>query len=109
MREWDHLILKDKILYRMRRAEEETTYKLVVPDSHRELALQGCHDDMRHMGKHRTLALLRDRVWPGMARDVARYTASCRRCQCRKAHTQQRAPRVHVFFAHLAIHAILFN
>ena len=44
------------------------------------------HDDMGHLGIDRTLAFCQDRVyWPGMARAVEKWIASCKRCICAKA------------------------
>ena len=48
--------------------------------------LEALHDASGHQGRDRTLALVRRRVfWPGMAKDVGSYCASCSRCCLAKA------------------------
>lgn len=50
----------------------------------RARVLQQCHDDplAGHYGYARTLELLRRRyLWPGMAKDVKQYVATCTTCQ----------------------------
>lgn len=92
----DSLVVRDNVLFRRRQVDDDTTFQLVVPYSSRRQVLQSCHDGMGHLGRDRTLAILRDRVfWPGMARDVASYIAECRRCLCRKA-VDPRAPLVSI-------------
>ena len=62
------------------------TYLMLLPDGYQNTALSGCHDDVGHMGRDRTLSLLRERFyWPSMAEDVASYVSKCGRCFRRKA------------------------
>ncbi len=92
-----NLTFQGEVLHRARNTDEGIVHQLVLPRPYRTQALNGYHDQVGHMGRERTLALLRDRVyWPGMARDVADYVNNCRRCQCRKAPIQQRAPLVSI-------------
>ena len=43
--------------------------------------MQGCHDDLSHLGIEQTIYLLRDHFyWPGMLNDVTRYIKQCERC-----------------------------
>ena len=52
--------------------------QLILPPSHRNKAIEGCHDQVGHLGQDRVLELLRDRFyWPGMYIDVASYLNSC--------------------------------
>ena len=44
---------------------KEVLWQLVVPKAYRPRALAGCHDDVGHQGRMRTLSLLRERLfWP---------------------------------------------
>ena len=97
LRERSRLVLRNKVLYRVRQGDQDEFYQLVLPSKYRGEILSSCHDDLGHLGRDRTLSVLRDRVfWPGMARDVADYIAQCKRCLCRKASIQQRAPLVNI-------------
>ena len=62
--------------------------KLVLPESFRTQALQGCHDDLGHLRIRieRTIDLLRDQFfWPGMMEDMNRCIRQCGRCLWFKA------------------------
>ena len=57
------------------------TMQLVLPESFRRQALQGCHDDLAHLRKEQTIDLLRDHFyWPGMMEDMTRHIKQCKRC-----------------------------
>ena len=48
-----------------------TKHLLVVPQAYRQRAIEGCHDQVGHLGQDRVLDLHRDRFyWPGMHVDV---------------------------------------
>ena len=69
---------------------------LVVPQSYRQRAMEGCHDQVGHLGQDRVLDLLRDRFyWPGMHADVVSYINSCPRCLRRKSQ-QDKAPLMNI-------------
>ena len=58
---------------------------LVVPNAYRSRALVGCHDDVGHQGRMRTLSLLRERFyWPGMQTEAMQHVQQCIRCLRRK-------------------------
>ena len=60
---------------------DRNTKQLVLPESLRKQALQGCHDDLGHLGIKWTINLLRDCFyWPGMMEDMTRHTKQCERC-----------------------------
>ena len=66
--------------------------QLVVPKTHRHKAILGCHDDIGHQGRVRTLSLLRERFFrPGMQVEATQHIAKCPRCLKRKS-TPQVAP-----------------
>ena len=75
--------LKQGILYRKFQVNnnDRARLQLVLPHSHRQKAMAGCHDQIGHLGQDRVFELLRDRFfWPGMQMDVASYINSCPRC-----------------------------
>ena len=73
--------LKQGILYRKSQVNNDRArLQLVLPTSHRQKVMAGCHDQIGHLGQDRVLELLRDRfLWPGMHIDVASYINSCPR------------------------------
>jgi transposase InsO family protein len=69
------------ILYKTSFHDGEKICQLVLPETFREVALQGIHDDTGHPGKDKTLWLARQRYyWPGMEKDVQTKVNSCSRC-----------------------------
>ena len=90
------LTLKHGVLYKNKRVNARTKQLLVVPQSYRQRAMEGCHDQVGHLGQDRVLDLLRDRFyWPGMHADVVSYINSCPRCLRRKSQ-QDKAPLVNI-------------
>ena len=90
------LILKHGVLYKNKKVNTRTKQLLVIPQSHRQRAIEGCHDQVGHLGQDRVLDLLRDRFyWPGMHADVVSYINSCPRCLRRKSQ-QDKAPLVNI-------------
>ena len=60
---------------------DRNTMQLVLPKAFRKQVLQGCHDDLSHLGIEQTIDLLRDWVyWPGMMEDTVRHIRQCKRC-----------------------------
>ena len=88
LREWDKLEMMDGVLNR-NRIDPETGSKvsqLVLPAVEREQALKGLHDDVGHLGRERTLQLVRARFyWPRMMEDVINKVKTCPACIRRKA------------------------
>ena len=78
--------LKQSILYRKSQVNNDRArLLLVLPTSHRQKAMAGCHDQIGHLGQVRVLELLRDRFfWTGMHMDVPSNINSCPRCIRRK-------------------------
>ena len=81
------LVLKQGILYRRTtQVNRRIRFQLVLPPSFWTKAIEGCYDEVGHIGQDRVLELLRDRFyWPGMHTDVASYISSCPRCLRRKS------------------------
>ena len=81
-------MVKD-ILYRKTYTDNSSSKKvqwqLVVPKAYRSRALVGCHNDVGHQGRMRTLSLLRERFyWPGMQTEAMQHVQQCTRCLRRK-------------------------
>ena len=91
------LVLKQGVLYRRTtQVNRRTRLQLVLPPSFRTKAIEGCHDQVGHLGQDRVLELLRDQFyWPGMHTDVASYINSCPRCFRRKSQPDQ-APLLNI-------------
>ncbi len=97
LKEWKRLELRNGLLYRTRRSEDDTTYQFVAPELLRSSILTCLHDDMGHMGLERTLDLVRSRFyWPKMATDVEKKIKSCGRCVRRKTPPEKAAPLVNI-------------
>ena len=77
-------LVKD-ILYRKTYTDNSSSkrilWQLIVPKAYRSRALAGCHDDVGHQGRMRTLSLLRERFfWPGMQSEAIQHVLKCTRC-----------------------------
>ncbi|XP_070531568.1 uncharacterized protein [Ptychodera flava] len=86
LNEWQRLSFKSGVLYRSRiTGDGNKVHQLVLPRQYRAMVLRGLHDDVGHLGKDRTLDLVRSRFfWPYMARDVETKIKSCERCVRRR-------------------------
>ena len=90
------LVLTKGILFRKsftdNTSSKKIIWQLVIPKSHRHKAILGCHDEVGHQGRVRTLSLLRERFfWPNMQVEATQHIAKCSRCLKRKS-TLQVAP-----------------
>ena len=89
------LILKHGVLYKKARVSARTKHLSVIPQSYKQRAMEGCHDQVGHLGQDRVLDLLRDRFyWPGMLLSIS-YINSCPRCLRRKSQ-QDKAPLLNI-------------
>ena len=69
----------------------------LLPREYWAKASRYAHERTGHLGRDRTLDLLRERYfWPGMANSVAKHIASCGRCIRLKDWNPQRAPLVNL-------------
>ena len=97
LRLWDQLVLRDEVLYRKRKVNGVTSYQLILPQSYRQVALEGLHDATGHMGVDRTMDLVRTRFyWPHMQADVNNKVKKCEQCVRRKARAERSAPLVNI-------------
>ena len=76
IRQQNKLHMKDGILYGKNEIQEahcpiRNTMQLVLWGSYRKQALQGCHDDLGHLGIEKTIDLLRGLVL--LAQNGGRY------------------------------------
>ena len=89
------LKLRAGVLYRYTEdwsRPDRSSMQLCLPPPFRKEALEGCHDNIGHLGLDRTLDLLRDRFyWPHLLDDAKNHVSTRRRCQLAKSK-QQRAP-----------------
>ena len=79
----DQLIMKNGLLYRQSKVGQtgETVLQFVVPQIHRNAALDGCHREAAHQGQSCSLSLMQERFcWPCMARNLRNRIRKCGRC-----------------------------
>lgn len=97
LRELNRFQLIDGILYRTRMEEGHPHHQLVLPEELRDVVLTSLHNDMGHMGRERTVDLVRARFyWPKMVSDIEKKIKNCTRCLCRKALPERAAPLVSI-------------
>ena len=86
LREWDKLCIRQNLLYRKRtHSDGKIKYQLVLPTEYVQRALVGLHDQTGHLGRDRTLELVRSRFyWPKMADEVDQWIRQCECCTRRK-------------------------
>jgi len=90
LREFSKLTLKRGVLYRRIQENGKVIFQLVLPEQFKKIALNGAHDNMGHLGRDKTLSILRDRLyWPNLSNDVVQYLKSCDRCIRRKSSTDE--------------------
>ena len=80
----DQLIMKNSLLYRQSKQGQtrETVLQFVVPQIHRNVALDGCHHEAAHQGQSRSLSLMQEQFWwPGMACNLRNCIRKCSRCK----------------------------
>ena len=59
--------------------------QLVLPSHFINQAIRGCHDEVGHLGRDKTLELLRKRFyWPSRYRDAVVHLSNCSNCLKRK-------------------------
>ena len=60
---------------------DRNTMQLVLPEAFRKQTLQGCHDDLGHLGIEWTIDLLKNHFyWPRMLADTILHIKQCERC-----------------------------
>ena len=97
LREKARLRVRTELLYRERTTGDQespqTVFQLIIPPQCRRQLVELVHDKAGHMGRERTLSLLRPKCfWPRMTTDVANHILDCPRCLRRKHPVDQVAP-----------------
>ena len=80
----EQLVMSNGLLYRQSKQgqTQETVLQFVVPQIHRNAALDGCHRKAAHQGQSHCLSLIQERFWwPGMARDLRNRIRKCGHCK----------------------------
>ena len=80
----DQLVMKSGLLYWQSKLGQtgETVLQFVVPQIHRNAALDGCHRKAAHQGQSHSLSLMQEQFWwPGMAHDLRNCIRKCGRCK----------------------------
>ena len=88
-RSW--LVMRQGLFYRKvrRPGENVACIQFVLPTKYRKMAIQGCHDDVGHMGVAQSVNLLQDWFyWPGMAKEMTQHVRKCMRCNCFKKRAE---------------------
>ena len=94
-KERNHLSIISGKLMRSRQCSGVKQWQLVLPSNYHQVALEYVHRKMGHLGRDRSLELLRERFyWVGMQKSVAHYIAQCDRCIRRKNYHAPCAPLV---------------
>ena len=97
LKEFNRLVVRRGVLYRHVQDKGEDRYQLVLPKSFRSVAMKGAHNDIGHLGRNRSITILRERVyWPGMNTDLEEWISHCERCIKSKTPTNSRAPLVSI-------------
>ena len=76
--------MKNSLLYWQSKQEQtqETVLQFVVPQIHRNVALDGCHREAAHQGQSHSLSLMQEQFWwPGMARVLRNCIRKCGQCK----------------------------
>lgn len=95
VRERDKLTVRDGVLYRKVTIEgDEPRFQLVIPRSHRLIAMKGVHEDLFHTHLDDSLrqARLIRFFWPYMQKDLVKKIKRCEKCMRSKAQIQK-APK----------------
>ena len=79
--------LKDGLLCRKFRGPSNSEYtQLVLPSSLHHKAFQNLHNELGHLGLHKTMEAIKQRYyWPGYEGDIQKWIAECASCQQRSA------------------------
>ena len=99
LREFQKLVIRRGVLYRRYQEERDgkPMFQLILPEEFKHQALKGAHDDMGHLGRDKTMSVLRQRMyWPNITKDVDNHLTSCDRCIKRKSSTNIKVPMVSI-------------
>ena len=80
----EQLLIKNSLLYHKTRqgSADEIMFQFVVPQGHQSTALDGCHQEAAHQGRHHSTALMQECFWwLGMTRDLRNCIKKCGCCR----------------------------
>ena len=80
----EQLLIKNGLLYwkTQQGQADEIVFKFVVPQRHRGITLDGCHQEVAHQGQRRSTALMQECFWwPGMTQDLRNCIEKCSHCR----------------------------
>ena len=79
----EQLLIKNGLLHRKtQQGQVNKMFQFVVPQMHREAALDGCHREAAHQGQHHSTAFMQECFWwPGMTRDLRNHIKKCSHCR----------------------------
>ena len=78
------LMMKDGHLYHKTHLKQnsEEIFCFVVPKTHRDVALDGCHCKATHQSQCHSFSLMQEYFWwPGMAKDIEQRVKNCTHCK----------------------------
>ena len=98
------------VLYRQIQIQGEPVYQLLLPKQYRSPALTSAHDNMGHLRRDKTLAVLRERIyWPNMTAEVELWIKHCDRCIRQKTSTNIHASLVNITSTYPMVSAWTFS
>ena len=80
----EQLLIKNGLLYRktLQGQTDEIVFQFIVPQRHRDAALDGCHREAAHQGQRCSTTLMQEHFWwPGMAKDLRNCIKKCGHCR----------------------------
>lgn len=82
LREWDHLNIKEGVLYRTVKIQPEGELdQLVLPAQYQFMALKAFCEDHGHLGIDRTVELVQSQFyWPRMTSEIESHVKNCGTC-----------------------------
>ena len=91
---WEKLEIINGLLCKKCSINNQTFHQILAPSSLRPQIIEGFHNHLGHMGRDRTIDLVKRRFfWPGMTTDIEKWVQSCLPCIKRKRpNAHERAP-----------------
>ena len=80
----EQLLIKNSLLYQKtwQGQADEIMFQFVVPQRHRGVTLDGCHQEAAHQGQRHSATLMQECFWwPGMTQDLRNHIKKCSRCR----------------------------
>ena len=99
---WESLEIRNGLLCKRLSVNDESYHQIIAPSSVRLRLLEGFHNKLGHLGRDRTIDLVKKRFfWPGMVSEIERWVLNCKLCILRKRpNTTECAPLVNIKTTH---------